>query len=422
LLCGLRVDGGAILVDFRKLGASCPCPLTPTLIDGSIRTLRLACPTVNTFFRDLDRHSARVSPNFGCKNTVLWNTFKTNRATDSSVVMKLPERTKAFIELGKRIGSLTAGEIKELAARAGSENPWFTEESIALSLRGLSAMLDEDEVMKWIMRYQPEPEKSSTVGVAMAGNIPFVGFHDFLCVLISGHRLKAKLSSQDSVIFTFIFKTLLAIEPRFEASVSIEPRLKDTDAIIATGSDNTARYFEYYFRNIPHIIRKNRSSCAVLMGEETDDDLARLGVDVFSYFGLGCRNVSKIYAPEEFDFGRLIKSWEPYRHVVLHHKYANNYDYQKSILLINLAPFLDGEFVILKKDEALVSPIAVIYFETYADQADLKKKIDALGDKLQLVTSARGWFGGSIEFGKGQFPSVGDYADNVDTMKFLAAI
>ncbi|HWA35899.1 MAG TPA: hypothetical protein VG737_17270, partial [Cyclobacteriaceae bacterium] len=302
------------------------------------------------------------------------------------------------------------------------ENPWFTEDNIQLSLKGLTVMLEEDALLKWVMRYPERAGNPKTVGVAMAGNIPFVGFHDFLCVLINGHHLVAKLSTQDSVLFKFVLQKLVSLAPGFASRVSVEDKLKNTDAIIATGSDNTARYFEYYFRKIPHIIRKNRSSCAIVMGEETSDELTALGMDIFSYFGLGCRNVSKVYAPEDFDFGRLIKSWEPYRNVGMHHKYINNYDYQRSILLTNQQPFLEGEFVILKEEKALVSPIAMVYYEKYADQADLKNKINLHAAKLQVITSARGWFEGSVPFGEAQFPAVDDYADKVDTMTFLTGI
>ncbi len=336
-------------------------------------------------------------------------------------MMNLPERTEAFSRLGKSIKALTQDELELVATRARIENPWFTADNIRLSLKGIEILLAEDALVKWVMKY-PEVTSSKIVGVAMAGNIPFVGFHDFLCVLISGHRLKVKLSSQDSVLFSFIFDKLVSIEPKFREMVSVEERLKDTDAIIATGSDNTARYFEFYFRNIPHIIRKNRSSCAILMGEESERDMRDLGLDVFTYFGLGCRNVSKLYVPEDFDFGKLIRSWEPYRDVVQHHKYANNYDYQKSILLTNLQPFLDGEFIILKKETSLVSPISVLYYEHYRDQANLKSKLSANSEKLQLIASAKGWFEKSVAFGDAQFPKVYEYADNVDTMKFLATL
>ncbi len=336
--------------------------------------------------------------------------------------MNLPERTEAFVSLGKTLAQLPTAEKNELHERARAENPWFTPDSVELSLQGIRVLLSEDALIKWILRYPESRESPKSVGIAMAGNIPFVGFHDFLCVLISGHRVIAKLSSQDSVMFKFVAQKLVSIAPKFESLITVQDKLKGTDAIIATGSDNTARYFEYYFRKIPHIIRKNRSSCGVLMGEESNEDLAALGMDVFSYFGLGCRNVSKLYVPEDFDFTRLIKSWEPYRQISMHHKYVNNYDYQKAILLTNQQPFLEGEFVILREDKGLVSPISVVYYEYYNDQGDLRTKVMSHGEKLQVVASAQGWFEGSVPFGKAQFPAVDDYADKVDTMAFLSKI
>jgi hypothetical protein len=243
----------------------------------------------------------------------------------------------------------------------------------------------------------------------MAGNIPLVGFHDLLCVLISGHRLSAKLSSQDSVLMRYVVEKLVAIEPRFKDYISFVERMNDADAVIATGSDNTARYFEYYFRNIPHIIRKNRSSCAILRGTETNEQLIALGKDVFSYFGLGCRNVSKLFVPKDYDFKRLLDLWQPYHDVFNHHKYVNNYDYNKSILLVNRTPHLDNGFVLITENKALVSPISVVYYEV--------GEPDPSSDKIQCVVSAE-----HVPFGKTQEPELTDYADRVDTLKFLTAL
>ncbi|HRI79763.1 MAG TPA: acyl-CoA reductase, partial [Cyclobacteriaceae bacterium] len=204
--------------------------------------------------------------------------------------------------------------------------------------------------------------------------------------------------------------------------ISFEENLKGVDALIATGSDNTARYFEYYFRNIPHIIRKNRASCAVILGEESKEEFELLGKDVFTHFGLGCRNVSKLYVPDDFDFRRLLDNWKSFSPVMDHHKYANNYLYQKSILLVNREAFLDTEFVILRESQSLVSPISTVFFEKYQSQAEVKEKIEMHRDKLQVVASAKGWFKNSVPFGEAQFPQVSDYADNVDTMRFLGGI
>jgi hypothetical protein len=180
--------------------------------------------------------------------------------------------------------------------------------------------------------------------------------------------------------------------------------------VIATGSDNTARYFEYYFRTKPHIIRKNRSSIAVLTGNETDDQLIALGKDVFSYFGLGCRNVSKLVVPEGYDFTRPLRLWEVYHDVSNHHKYVNNYDYNKSILLINGTHHFDNGFALLTPNEALVSPISVLYYATSADLAS---------DKIQCIVGSGANY---IPFGTTQEPTLTDYADNVDTLKFLTGL
>jgi hypothetical protein len=336
--------------------------------------------------------------------------------------MNLLTRIRAFSALGEYIGDLDLNQRLTLAEKARNENPWFTEDNVMLALKGVETLLDGPKLTAWANAYAPEPIQIKTVGLATAGNIPMVGFHDFLCVLLSGHRLKAKLSSQDSVLLKFVLAKLLEIEPQFGERVLLEDTLKDVHAIIATGSDNTARYFEYYFRKIPHIIRKNRASCAVIVGEEPDKELELLGRDVFSYFGLGCRNVSKVFVPEEFEMNRLLHSWQTFSSIINHHKYANNYDYQKTVLLMNNAPFLDSEFVLLRENENLVSPIATVFYEKYRSQAEIKENIERQRDKLQVVVSARGWYEGSVPFGKAQLPELADYSDNVDTMRFLLSL
>ncbi len=336
--------------------------------------------------------------------------------------MELIERIKAFTLLGTKIDQLSAEERTEICDQASYLNPWFVRESIELSLTGISYFLKEENLTRWVSSYRLPDSKNTKVGIAMAGNIPLVGFHDYLSVLISGNEVVVKLSSQDSYLLPKINSWLVEIESRFANKIHFEERLNHVDAIIATGSDNTARYFEYYFRNIPHIIRKNRSSVAILMGEEDSAHLTELGKDVFSYFGLGCRNISKFFVPEGYEFIKLLDSWECYKEIINHHKYANNYDYQKSILLVNKIPHLDNSFVLLTPNEQLVSPISVVYFETYTTQSDLKKKIKIQKDKIQCIVSANGWFDESLPFGKAQFPELWDYADGIDTLKFLSEI
>jgi hypothetical protein len=333
--------------------------------------------------------------------------------------MNLTQRISAFAELGNQINRLNTDEKATLADQAAQRNPWFTPEYVALALAGVSQFLSDGTLKKWTAPYSLDTSTPKTIGVAMAGNIPMVGFHDFLCVLISGNKLKAKLSSQDEVLLRAITQKLIHIEPRFEPLINFEERLNNVDAVIATGSDNTSRYFEYYFRNIPNIIRKNRTSCAVIMGDETTEQFIELGKDVFSYFGLGCRNVSKVFVPEGYSFTPLLDSWPGYSNIGNHHKYANNYDYQKSILLVNGVTFLDNGFVLVTENSALVSPISVLFFETYKNQDDLHEKINSQKEKIQCIVSANGWYPESVPFGKAQYPEVWDYADNVDTLKFL---
>lgn len=336
--------------------------------------------------------------------------------------MNLSIRISAFSSLGDHLREMGLNARKSLAEKARNENPWFTEDNVLLALKGIETLLDKDKLAAWAERYSHEPVEPKTIGLATAGNIPLVGFHDFLCVLISGHRLKAKLSSQDSVLLKFLLARLIEIEPWFADRVSLEEMVKNVQAMIATGSDNTARYFEYYFRNIPHIIRKNRASCAVIQGEEPMEELELLGHDVFSYFGLGCRNVSKVFVPEEFDLSRLFESWQSFASVIHHNKYANNFDYQKTLLLINSEPFLENEFILLRESKNLVSPIGVLFYEKYQTQQEVKEKIRMQEEKLQVIVSAKGWYPSSVPFGKAQLPELDDYADRIDTMKFLMSL
>ncbi len=335
--------------------------------------------------------------------------------------MTLAERIDGFAQLGQKFQRLTAEELGFLTDNVRHENAWFTPENTTMALQGLSKFLDKGVLEKWSGNYSIK-NSAKKVGVAMAGNIPLVGFHDLLCVLIAGHHLVAKLSTQDSVLMNFVKDCLVEINPQFANTLSYQERLHDLDGIIATGSDNTSRYFEYYFRNIPHIIRKNRTSCAVILGEESSDEFRELGKDIFSYFGLGCRNVSKVYVPEGFDFVPLIKSWESFQPIIHHHKYVNNYDYQKSILLVNQTHFYDSGFLLLTENQNLVSPVSTIFYEYYKDQPELTATLSAQDQKIQCIVSAKAWYKKSIPFGEAQYPHVDDYADGVDTLAFLTSL
>jgi len=336
--------------------------------------------------------------------------------------MTLEDRISGFVQLGKKIKGLSADELTDLADKARNENPWFVPENTRMALQGISKFLDKEVLEKWTSQYGLSDSSTKKIGVAMAGNIPLVGFHDLLCVLLSGHQLVAKLSSQDSVLMKFIKDSLIEICPAFGDKLFFEDRLKSLDGMIATGSDNTSRYFEYYFRNIPHIIRKNRTSCGVILGEETPDEFRELGKDIFSYFGLGCRNVSKLFVPENFDFIPFLDNLESFQPIIHHHKYANNYDYQKSIMLVNQTHFYDTGYLMLTENKNLVSPISVVYYESYTDQDNLNSKLQSHQEKIQCMVSAKGWYKKSIPFGDAQFPEVSDYADGIDTLAFLTAL
>jgi hypothetical protein len=331
--------------------------------------------------------------------------------------MRIDERIASFEKLGNYLSAIDEGTKQQLIVKAGNENAWFTPESIQLALGGVIGYLQGKDLKDWVSKYKLTPESKKVVAIVMAGNIPLVGFHDFLSVLISGHSVQLKLSSKDSTLIRFIIEKLVDLEPRFEARIEIVERLKNFDAVIATGSDNSARYFHYYFGKYKHIIRKNRTSCAVVTGKETIEELTQLGRDVFQYFGLGCRNVSKIFLPKNYDIIHLLNTWAPYSWVMNHHKYHNNYEYQKSILLVNSVPHLDSGFLLLQESEKLVSPISVLFYEYYDDEGDLALKLNEAKDKLQCVVGKI--TADAIPFGQAQSPRLWDYADQIDTLKFL---
>lgn len=256
----------------------------------------------------------------------------------------------------------------------------------------------------------------------MAGNMPMVGFHDFLSVLISGHNLLAKLNPEDDVLMRRLTNMLIAIEPAFANRIKFVEMLKDVDAIIATASDNTARYFEQYFAKRPHIIRKNRNSIGILTGYEEKDDLAALGDDIFKYYGLSCRNVSKVFVPEGYTFDKFFEANQHHQSLLEHHKYHNNYDYNKSILLVNREAHFDNGFLLVKPSEQMVSPISVLFYETFTSLTDLRNKLAAVKEKTQVIVSAHGWFEGSVPFGEAHLPMVWNYADGTDVLKFLQSL
>lgn len=332
------------------------------------------------------------------------------------------DRLAAFISLGQHLRQLSDDDLTTLAARARNQNAWFDHPNVVSAIRGIAELLEEQPLTRWAARYPAEPAAPRQIGVVMAGNIPLVGFHDALCVLLSGHVLLAKLSKDDTLLMQWILGELQRLEPRFTEQIQVVERLNAADAFIATGSDNTARYFDYYFGKKPNIIRRNRTSVAVLTGREESHDLGLLGEDIFRYYGLGCRNVSKLYVPEGYDFVPLLDALQPWQHVLNHHKYQNNYDYNKSILLVNRVPHLDTGFLLLTESSQLVSPISVLHYSTYSSEVDLVDQLTDVAAQTQCIVSAGGQWAGSFPFGRAQRPAVSDYADGVDTMAFLAGL
>lgn len=335
--------------------------------------------------------------------------------------MTLEQRISAFGKLGNHLSNLSEEGFESLALQARLENPWFTADNVKRSLTGIAQYLQEDKLRQWTSAHSLNPNEPKIIALVLAGNIPMVGFHDLLCVLISGHHAQLKLSSKDSRLIPYLIKHLVWFEPEFEKAITIkENKLEDFDAVIATGSDNSARYFDYYFGKYPNIIRKNRTSCAVITGDESAQEIETLGEDIFSYFGLGCRNVSKVYVPKDYDLKKLLAGWDLYKDIIHHHKYCNNYDYQKSILLINSVPFLDNGYIMLQENEKMVSPISVLYYEYYSNQDDLEAKLDSNKEKIQCITGKTK--PATVNLGRAQYPEVWDYADTIDTLKFLETL
>lgn len=334
----------------------------------------------------------------------------------------LPYRISVVYTLGQRLLLLSDTEKDELAYRAGGQNNWFTAASVNKALEAWGKSLSQEALERFTEGFDLSPAEPKKVGLVMAGNIPLVGFHDLLSVLLAGHKALIKLSSQDSVLIQYLIDQIRDIESALAERIIITERLQDIDAVIATGSDNSARYFKHYFAKHPHIIRQNRTSVGIIKGKETEDSIKALGDDIFRYFGLGCRNVSKLYVPEGYDFKPLIDSLLDFAPVLDHHKYRNNYDYNKSIYLVNKEPHLDSGFFLVRESEELVSPISVIFYEEYKNEAELNLKLASQHDKIQAIVSEHGWYAGSIPFGTAQEPALWDYADGVDTLEFLSGL
>ncbi len=349
--------------------------------------------------------------------------------------MGTPEqRIQAFVKLGEFLraySSYKAGntspankltnfsKLDDIVTTAGHKNGWFTEDNLLFAFNAWGEVLTSKGINDWFTSYTFKKNPSKQVAIIMAGNIPLVGFHDLLAVVLTGNRAVIKLSSNDTDFLPFFISLLETYEPALKGSMIItKGTLSDFDAVIATGSNNTSRYFEYYFGHKPNIIRKNRNSIAILTGSESKEQLNALGEDIFRYFGLGCRSVSKLFVPRGYDFDLFFKSIEPYSFLKDHHKYHNNYDYNKAVYLMSQFPFLDNNFFMLKEDEQYASPIGTVFYEQYTSLDTLLAKLEKEKDQIQCIVS-QGVMDNEIPFGNTQAPLLTDYADGVDTVEFL---
>ncbi|TPG43891.1 acyl-CoA reductase [Flavobacterium pectinovorum] len=353
--------------------------------------------------------------------------------------MTLETKKSVFVELGKFLkqfsekdtikksdvlhNDLFFDDFEKLIHLSQSHNGWYTPEQVYFAIKSWADALTEENLDKWLSQYSSEftqdDKTEKTVALILAGNIPLVGFHDFLSVLITGNKALIKTSSNDQHLLPFLAKYLIAVDESLKDKVTfVEGKLENFDTVIATGSNNTARYFEYYFKDKPSIIRKNRNSAAVLNGKETKEDLEALGEDIFRYFGLGCRNVSKLFVPKDYSFVPFFEAIFKYQDVIHYEKYANNYDYNKAVFLMSNFKLLDNGFLTLKEDPSYASPISSVFYEFYENIEDLQTRLEADAEQIQCIVS-NDLVKNSTPFGQTQNPRLWDYADNVNTITFL---
>ena len=344
--------------------------------------------------------------------------------------MKRENEIQGFVQLGKLMTALGNKEtwsgfsigsteieyqkLQEIINKQFVLNGWFSKENVLQSLSSLGNQLSKENLTTWLndYTYTSTPQR---IGIIMAGNIPLVGFHDFLCVLLSGNNVVAKLSSDDNTLLPALSELLIQYAPSLKNRITFSfGKLGEIDAIIATGSDNSTKYFEQYFGHYPHLFRKNRTSIAVITGNELKEELTALGKDIFSYYGLGCRNVSHLLIPKDFNLNRFFEAIVDYHPIVNHHKYANNYDYNKAVYLMNLMELLDNNFVLLRESEELFSPLSMVHYQYYETQKTIDNFLEFQKENIQAIVGHN-----YIPFGEAQSPKLNDYADGVDVMKWL---
>jgi len=351
--------------------------------------------------------------------------------------MEMEDRIRLFVQLGKDIKKVCeAWNGKEDSVpqawlntiiKSKNENGWFTTDNQIQALKGISLLLDEQSIREAIKPYQEKfgRPQNKTVAVIMAGNIPAVNFLDFMCVLISGFQFVGKLSSADPYWLPFLAGELTELEPALKSSIHFEKEnIKiPFDAVIATGSNNTARYFEYYFGKYPHVIRKNRTSVAVLSGTETAEDFQKLGEDISTFYGMGCRNVSKIFVPRDYDFIPLLQALEKFTHLTENHKYVNNYEYHRALFLLNSNPIFDNNVFLLKENHKSGAPVGTVFYEFYESAENLSAQLWRDEEQIQCTASnLEKLFPRQVELGNTQCPTISDYPDGVNIFEFLSTL
>lgn len=315
-------------------------------------------------------------------------------------------------------------ELQNLIESAKHKNAWFTPAEVKKAVLSNGKMINQQDLTNWLSAYQINSQSAKKIGLILAGNLPLVGFHDVIAVLLTGNIALIKLSSQDDNLIPFLLKKLIEIEPAFKDQIQFVERLENFDAVIATGSNNSSRYFDYYFSKVPNIIRKNRNSIALLTGNESKEELYLLGKDIFDYYGLGCRNVAKLLVPKDYNFIPFFEAIEPFNEILNHHKYQNNYDYNKSIYLINKNKHFDNGFLLVTESEKITSPLSAVFYQEYNSLNEAVDYIDTEKENIQVVVcnSDVELPTAKAKLGESQSPKLWDYADGVDTIAFLTAL